>query len=425
MQGFKCGTPSLLVASAFPALERLAVVNMPLTYMDLEQLSVCTHLTALELDSCQLTNETGSSQATITSPLAAVSSIRQLKLSGVSSTLARGLTQLTSLHLGSRQETMEDFKRSISGMCSLQELRVGVAKNWTSGLSMPMLKQLVTTAAQLKVLELHGEVEQKGIDLLLTHAKQLTHLTCDSLEVTEDRSQSACSWVELDSCLGSFSELAYLPLHNIQRLRWGELEVPSPCPCAEITLYEDQQEAREWPRRIRDAIANLGRCPAWQLSGSAVKCNLAADEEQLNDPLLLAETVAALSGFANRELQLSISSSDRVVYDAPLLQQLGRIVGSGLTQLEIGNGHICRDFWPAVWAHLPRLTQLSLGCYLHMDNIYSQDIVAFCIRAARPLQLCLDEGLEGHVGPADRLQELCTFWGGPQVTIKFYAGLLS
>jgi hypothetical protein len=422
MQGFKCGTPSLLVASAFPALERLAVVNMPLTYMDLEQLSVCSLLTSLELDSCQLTNETGSSQATTTSPLAAVSSFRQLKLSGVSSTIACGLTQLTSLHLGSRAETLTDCIGNTSGLHSLEELRVVVAKSWTSGLSMPMLKQLVTTAAQLKVLELYCEVEQKGVDLLLSHAKQLSHLTCIDLNVTEDRSDSACSWVELNTTFGSFSELAYLPLRSIRRLKWNELELPSPCPVAEITLYEDQQEARDWPRRIRDAVTNLGRCPAWQLSGSAVECNLAADEEQLNDPLLLTETVAALSGFGNRELQLSISNSDEVVWDAALLEQLGRVLGSSLTDLEIRSGHICRDFWPAVWAHLPRLTQLSLGCYLHMDTIHSQDIVAFCIRAARPLQLQLYEGLEGQVGPAERLQELCTLWGGPLVTIKFYVG---
>jgi hypothetical protein len=154
MQGFKCSTPLLLVASAFPALERLSLVGMPLTYMDLEHLSVCTQLTSLELDSCNLTAETLSSQGTITSPLAAVSSIRQLKLNGVSSTLARGLTQLTSLHLGSKEEALTDCMGSISGMYNLQQLRVVSAKDCTERVSMPVFLHLLTTAVQLRVLEL-------------------------------------------------------------------------------------------------------------------------------------------------------------------------------------------------------------------------------------------------------------------------------
>jgi hypothetical protein len=169
------------VASAFPALERLAVVNMPLTCMDLEQLSVCTHLTSLELDSCQPTDETGSSQATTTSPLAAVSSFRQLKLSRVSSTLARGLTQLTSLHLESQGETLKECIGNISGVCSLQQLCVVSAKYPTTTVSTLVFQQLVTTAASLThLVVLPCDLGQQEMDLLLTHAKQLTHLTCSS-----------------------------------------------------------------------------------------------------------------------------------------------------------------------------------------------------------------------------------------------------
>jgi hypothetical protein len=420
MQGFKCSTPSLSVAAAFPALEALAVVGMPLTYMDLEHLSACTQLTSLELDSCNVTAETVSSQGTTKSPLAAVSSIRQLKLSGVSSTTACGLTQLTSLHVESEYGTAADCIGNIGGMHNLQQLRVITAKNWVTVVSMPVLQQLVTTASQLRVLELPNSLGQQEMDLLLTHATQLTHLTCVELDVTEDRSQAACSWAELITLVGSFNELAYLPLHSIQQLEWGDLELPSPCPCLEVAMYEDQEEASETLSIIRAAVTNLGRCPAWQLSGPTVKCELVVDEGYPDDSQSVTETVAALSGLTNKQLELSINDTDEVWFNASLIQQLGRALGSSLTRLEVTSGHISRDFWPAVWAHLPGLQQLSLGPCIDRDTIFSEDIAAFCTHAAHPLQLSLHNGLSGMVCPPGRLQAMGSIWGRPHVTVVFY-----
>jgi hypothetical protein len=237
------------------------------------------------------------------------------------------------------------------------------------------------------------------------------------LKITDaDRSQSACSWVELNITHGVFSELAYLPLRSIHRLKWGELELPSPCPVVKITLHG----ASDWPSGIRDAIANLGHCPAWQLSGHTIRCYLDADSYEVDDVEPLLETVEALSGFASKELQLSIDDTWDVEYDASLLEQLSRVRGTSLTHLEIRAGHISRDFWPAVWTHLPRLNRLSLAWLINKESIYPQDVVAFCIRAARPLQLWLVEGLEEAVGPAEGFNELGRVWGVPQqVTVEF------
>jgi hypothetical protein len=415
MQGFKCSTPLLLVASAFPALEKLAVVSMPLTYMDLEHLSVCTQLTSLELDSCNLTAEIASSKGTSTSPLAAVSSIRQLKLNEVSSAIACGLTQLTSLALilEAREETEADCIKCTTGMNNLQQLQVVTSRGWDS---MPLLQQLVTTSAQLRVLELPCCLGQQEMDLLLTRAPQLTHLTCDKLEVTEDRSQSACSWAELITDLGDSYELAYLPLRNIQRLVWDELlELPSPCPCVRFYLHEGQQDERS---RIRDAVTNLGRCPAWQQSGQAVKFELNDAEADFIDSQSVVEAAAALSGLTNKQLQLSIN---HINPDASVMEQLGRALGSSLTHLEIRGSDVSRDLWPAVWAHLPGLQQLSLFYWTVGDvfTIHFEDLAAFCTHATRPLKLCLDERVEEGVGSADRLHELGSIWGGPQVTVSF------
>jgi hypothetical protein len=133
------------------------------------------------------------------------------------------------------------------------------------------------------------------------------------------------------------------------------------------------------------------------------------------------DIIAALSGLAVKQLELTIST-DEGLYDAALLEQLGSILGSSLTHLEVESGHICRDFWPAVWAHLPGLQRLSLGEWIHKDNIHLEDLGAFCMRAAHPLQLCLDEHLVEEEGLAARLQALGSIWGSPQVTFKFYDG---
>jgi hypothetical protein len=278
-----------------------------------------------------------------------------------------------------------------------------------------MLQQLVPTAAQLRVLQLPCSFGQQEMDWLLAHAPQLTHLTCSWLDVTEDRSQSACSWVELTVLLGDFSELAYLPLRNIQRLSWGGLQLPSPSSCVQIALSADQQEIS----RIRGAVTNLGRCPAWQLSGSDVTCDLSDEDGDFDDVQSLMQTVAALSGLTNRQLEMCIGI-EQVLFDASLPQQLGRAFGSSLTHLEVITLNISRDFWPAVWAHLPGLQHLSIGYYHDHGTVHIEDIAAFCTHAARPLQLSLPGSLKERVGSADKLQELSSIWGFPQVTISFY-----
>jgi hypothetical protein len=138
----------------------------------------------------------------------------------------------------------------------------------------------------------------------------------------------------------------------------------------------------------------------------------------------LMEMCAALSGFAIQQLDLTIQAerTDEISFDASLLQQLGSILGSSLTHLQVERGHICRDFWPAVWAHLPRLQRFSLGRYIDSDDICLDDLGAFCTHAARPLQLCLDVHLMERVGPVDRLQELGGIWGAPRVTVTYYEG---
>jgi hypothetical protein len=409
VQGFYDSSPVLLVAAAFPALERLVISDMQLTYMDLEHLSTCTHLISLMLTSCQLLPTRASRQDT--SPLASVASLRELQASGLGSTIARGLTQLTSLQLRLRDETIADCLRNLRGIQNLQQLHV-VARNPPRT---PVLHELLGTTVQLRDLRLSCSLHQQDVDLLLKHAPQLTHLACILLHVTEDRSQSACSWAELVIENTDISVLAYLPLGCIRRLRCGYLELPSSCPVLEFALYEDEDKHRRKLSSVMQAVASLGSCPAWQQSGSALKCSVSKGEIEVNAQGSLAATVTALSVFANRQVEVSINYKEACFTDS-VVEQLGRALGFSLRQLHIYGGHISKSFWPAVWAHLPGLEQLTLGPHAG-GAVDLDDLASFCSRAARPLQLGLSGGLYSLLEPVDRLEEQCRVWGVPQVTV--------
>jgi hypothetical protein len=65
--------------------------------------------------------------------------------------------------------------------------------------------------------------------------------------------------------------------------------------------------------------------------------------------------------------------------------RLGRAVGRSLTHLQV-DCRLSEDFWPAVWAHLPRLQVLTIRCWIPSD-ISLPDLASFCSSATRPLQL--------------------------------------
>jgi hypothetical protein len=77
---------------------------------------------------------------------------------------------------------------------------------------------------------------------------------------------------------------------------------------------------------------------------------------QLLNPLL-----GALAPLASREVKLSMSVSPEAVVGASAVQQLGATLGSSLKHLVLGECEVSVDFWPAVWAHLPGLQQLTVG----------------------------------------------------------------
>jgi hypothetical protein len=134
-------------------------------------------------------------------------------------------------------------------------------------------------------------------------------------------------------------------------------------------------------------------------------------------PALLSETFSAMSALSPRQVHISVNAH-QVRFTASVIEQLGRAPGASLKHLEIFGGQLPSDFWPAVWAHLPGLQQLTLGPYV--DPLTSEHLVSFCSSATRPLQLGLrlEQAQLDQVGPTSRLEEACRVKGVPQVTVK-------
>jgi hypothetical protein len=211
---------------------------MPLTHKDLSQLASCTQLCRLHLNSCQLPQNSAAT-ANAESPLAALASLRQLTLEDTRNTLVQGAKQLTSLSIMSDKDTQAELGAMLSGMSNLQQLELSTRASLSSAAT---LQLVLSNTMHLRSLTLSSSgVDQQGFDTLLAHAPQLTQLTCQYLILTEDRSQSACNLQELVlKCRSeSITDMAYLPLHSMERVSFAEygLQLPAASPGPRFWTY--------------------------------------------------------------------------------------------------------------------------------------------------------------------------------------------
>jgi hypothetical protein len=401
--------PAKLVAAAFPSLQRLELVGVSLNWKDLQALTSCPQLSYLHVQRCALP-----AIAPATHPLAALASLKEVHVLWTSSTIVQGLTQLTSLCLCSTTDTLQHILRSLEGLQQLQELTL-MGKD--RKLPAALVAQLLSAAPNLAGLTLHTVVGQQAFDALLAHATQLTRLACH-LDLSESRSQSACSWKELvvlSSASCTPRTLAYLPLHSLSRVSFGtcalveQFGIPSACPYL---------RCNSTPADIQAALANLGTCPAWQASGPCVRVSLISQEPQQTVKQLLS----ALAGLADRKIQLLIDAAQLQVTEE-VIERMGATLGHSLTHLILAACSIPYDFWPAVWRHLPGLQSLRISSGVS-GAISSADIAAFCSHATRPLSLRLGRGLYDLAKRAEQLEQQCRTWGVPQVTVTVLDGFL-
>jgi hypothetical protein len=378
------------------------------------QLSICTQLSCLSLIRCQLPQSAGTAAAE--NPLAALASLRQLDVKGTNIKIARGLTQLTSLCLSSSATPVADLLPDISGMSQLQQLELEAGD--IIGSKPHQIQSILAISPQLTSLKLREPIKQEAFDALLAHGTRLTSLTCNVLHLTEDRSQSACNWKELT--LHQWQDLqllTYLPLHSLTHLHFDSgFDLPMPRPRLCCSSY--RTSSLDTAALIRSALINLGRCPAWQQCGPAVQVNLYGLGLEA-DSLPLQHSVAmlsALSPVSHKDVELSIVTQ-YFTMGSEAVQALERVLGSRLTCLDLQQGRLAKEFWQAVWAHLPGLQQLILHDQLR-EQISSRDVASFCSHATHPLQLTFGSELYNQLeAGSGSFEEQCRISGVPQVTV--------
>jgi hypothetical protein len=403
-------TPAKLIAAAFPALHRLEL-TMSLKWKDLDALTSCSQLSCLCLSDCDLP-----ATAPPTNPLASLASLKELHVFRTSSIIAQGLTQLTSLHVFSRTDTLsQHIMPCLNGMQHLQQLHLTGSDG---ELPAALVAQIFSAAPNLTGLSLFNTIGQPAFDALLAHGTQLTRLTCYDLQLSEGRSQSACSWEELEvhnvCCMPRM--LAYLPLRSLSRVRlgskWGSFAIPSPCPSLTCQLTTPSGTTAA---EIQAALTNLATWPVWQASAQSVRVILFCYGSQPTVEEQLMQSVSALAAWASRKVQLVIDVRP-LSMSAHIVEHLQAQIGASLTHLTLQVDTIRHDFWPAVWRHLPGLEELSIWSDLSM-SVSSSDIAAFCSHATRPLSLRLGGHVHHRVGPIEQLEQQCRTWGTPQVTV--------
>jgi hypothetical protein len=164
---------------------------------------------------------------------------------------------------------------------------------------------------------------------------------------------------------------------------------------------------------VRRSLINLMRCPAWQQCGPKVQICL--DFCNLDETPELLSMVRPLAPLASKDVNLSIDMPAAAV-GARDVQQLGPTLGSSLKQLMLEECVLSWDFWPAVWAHLPRLQQLGVEGLVR-GAIGVHGLATFCSCATRPLQLSLGQRLYKQVEAQGKLDQEGRWMGVPQVTV--------
>jgi hypothetical protein len=99
------------------------------------------------------------------------------------------------------------------------------------------------------------------------------------------------------------------------------------------------------------------------------------------------------------------------------VQELGRVLGSRLTCLELQACQLTKDFWPAVWGHLAGLQHIYLW-HEAASEVSAETVASFCSHATRPLQLTLTPQLYHRLeAGSGRFEEQCRVKGVPEVTV--------
>jgi hypothetical protein len=214
-----------LLPRAFPGLCQLTLVSVQLgdgALLDMLSIyaSMGQSLNSLQLIRCSISNAALQHAAVV---LGQLPSLKALHLEGGAFTargwmLAEHLTQLTSLDLKSPLGNLifsAQLAAVIIGNAGLQRLALNSAA--TAVIQTTSLQQVLTSCRELTHLALeNGSIDDQGLDVLLQHGTNITHLTLGDSNLTVSKSDRQAPWQELQLPRFTLAQLAYLPVKSVK-----------------------------------------------------------------------------------------------------------------------------------------------------------------------------------------------------------------
>jgi hypothetical protein len=310
---------------------------------------------------------------------------------GVSYKLVSELTQLTSLTARNNLVKGVRMRRWVKLAVRNPQLTSFTVNETRPGKGTPIrtrhLKQLLKSCLSLTELKVVlRDVDQKGLDILLRHGKNITKLHVNSFQLAVDgsRSEYPCKWEEVTFRSNTDSLLSYinLPLRGVHLL--GHL----------VNLLElpvSKAQPAQVPALLNKAATNLAACPGWQKQapqflgfsytgggGPGDEGASSASRADFDAPLRL-QLLESLAPFMGRHVKTLNIRCRGFQLGRAEVAALGRTQGGTLMHLVLNHCRLTPGFWPAVRQTFPHLSRLWL-----LDNVEASaaDLVAFCTTRA-------------------------------------------
>jgi hypothetical protein len=383
---------------AFPALKTLTLFAVGLGDGELFKAMVEQHsypLQSLVLEACSINPTAVDAAAAALAQLAGLQSLvlsdLALLATGVMRPLASQLTGLTSLVDGlftSGEASAVDWllgtvrhNPGLQGLCAMSiQLHLQAAD----------LKCILTCCPGLTQLNLRSSwIDDHMLDVLLTHGKNITHLTVGIITLSTNRAASSCNWQSLQVLCtpDTIGALAHLPLRTVKTIGMG----PDGISTSRLALKGTMPEPQLLPL-LQQAATNVVASPAWQQTPASHI--LLSIYTPLDAPLDVLEgqhlqLLAALAPLKAPQVKhLSLEMGVRLGKQE--VETLASSLGSSLTSLKLSRGFILASFWPALAQHFPGLCRLTLT-----EEVAAQScgIQGYLFRVSQPFTLLVNESV--------------------------------
>jgi hypothetical protein len=272
-------------------------------------------------------------------------------------------------------------------------------------LSAGHFKDLLLSCPGLTGLELHHRsIDQDGLDALLTHGTNITHLHLSSSSLTASRAHAPCSWKVLSLATPSLQLLAYLPLKSLQELTLTVAGYSWPSIGDTLMLYlHPATPAPQLLSLVSQAASNIAACPACvkqphqRFTGLHLAC--------MRPSLMPQERVQLFEALAPlRVLQLEqLTIWTPLELGSPEVEALVHSLGGSIESLTLWGCTLQSSFWRPLAQHLRKVQYLTLdrGVATNVSDLGSFLEICSQSRPGNLLNIILGRGVLPATSAAD------------------------